>query len=54
MRKAIILFMIFSFVFGKNNYPIVFIHGFLGWGPNEMGNYNYWGGNNNICDSLRN
>ena len=53
MKKAIILFMIFGFVFSKNNYPIVFIHGFLGWGTNEMGNYNYWGGNNNICDSLR-
>ena len=24
-------------IFGKNDYPIVLIHGFLGWGPDAMG-----------------
>ena len=33
-----------SFSFTQNNYPIVLVHGFMGWGPNEMGSYNYWGG----------
>ena len=47
-------FVITSFAICKNNYPIVFIHGFLGWGPNEMGNYNYWGGDSDICGLLRN
>ena len=55
MKKFILVFFIISsFPFGNNNYPIVFIHGFLGWGPNEMGNYNYWGGNSDICSILRN
>jgi len=27
-----------------NDYPIVFVHGFLGWGPGQMGPFNYWGG----------
>ena len=36
----------------ENNYPIVFIHGFMGWGPEEMGNYSYWGGKNNYIKDL--
>ena len=26
--------------------PIVFIHGFMGWGRDEMPGYYYWGGVN--------
>jgi len=38
-----------------NDYPIVFIHGFLGWGPGQMGPFNYWGGlTNNIPRYLTN
>ena len=40
-------------IFGKNDYPIVLIHGFLGWGPDEMGGYKYWGGKDDVADSLR-
>ena len=25
----------------------------MGWGPDEMGNYNYWGGKNNYVDMLK-
>ncbi len=32
----------------KNQYPIVLIHGFLGWGNDEVGTINYWGGENDI------
>ncbi len=31
-------------VTAQNNYPIVLVHGFLGWGPEEMVGYKYWGG----------
>ena len=41
-----------SYGMAKNNYPIVFIHGFMGWGPEEMGNYSYWGGKNNYIKEL--
>jgi len=27
----------------ENNYPIVLVHGFVGWGPEEMGGYHYLG-----------
>ena len=28
----------------NNNYPVVLVHGFAGWGNDEMLGYNYWGG----------
>ena len=47
-RIAKITFLFFTFTFSllrsQNDYPIVLVHGFMGWGPNEMGSYNYWGG----------
>ncbi len=39
---SLILFI--SFLFAQNKYPIVLVHGFLGWGPEEMIGYKYWGG----------
>ena len=33
-----------SMVSAENNYPIILVHGFMGWGREEMGNYRYWGG----------
>ncbi len=50
MYFRIILF--FSFLLAQNNYPVVLIHGFMGWGPDEMGDYSYWGGKKNYIDSL--
>ena len=32
----------------NNNYPIILVHGFLGWGKEEVGELNYWGGENDI------
>jgi triacylglycerol lipase len=37
----------------ENRYPIVLIHGFIGWGPEEMGGYRYWGGSFNLEQELR-
>ena len=45
--------ILFNTLVAQNNYPIVLIHGFMGWGPDEMGNYNYWGGKNNYVDMLK-
>ena len=41
------------FTFAQNNYPIVLVHGFMGWGPGEMGNYSYWGGKQDFVSSLK-
>jgi triacylglycerol lipase len=40
-------------LYGQNSYPIVLVHGFLGWGPDEMGDYHYWGGKKDYVQMLR-
>ena len=45
--------LIFSTILlAQNNYPIVLIHGFMGWGQNEMGGYSYWGGDDSLIKEL--
>ena len=44
MKKIISVSLLFNILLGQNDYPIVLIHGFFGWGNDEMGNYSYWGG----------
>ena len=41
--------------FAANNYPIVLVHGFLGFGPNELQGtgFKYWGGFNDVEGYLR-
>ena len=41
-----------SFLKAQNDFPIVLIHGFMGWGPDEMGSYSYWGGKNDFVKDL--
>ena len=42
-----------GFLFAGNTEPIVLVHGFIGWGPDEMGNYRYWGGSEDLARVLR-
>jgi len=44
---------LFSPVKSMNNYPIVLVHGFMGWGEDEMGGYSYWGGKNDYIKMMR-
>ncbi|HIM73978.1 MAG TPA: lipase [Candidatus Marinimicrobia bacterium] len=37
-------FQIYGFVYAQNKHPIILVHGFMGWGREEMGSYRYWGG----------
>jgi len=36
----------------QNNYPLILVHGFAGWGPGEMLGYRYWGGFGDIEGDL--
>ena len=54
MFFKIVLLLCFSVLFAQNNYPIVLIHGFMGWGQDEMGEYSYWGGKKNYIEELKN
>jgi len=40
-------------LFAQNTYPIILIHGFLGWGRNEMAGYYYWGGKTDLEAELK-
>lgn len=50
MKKLLVILFLLSTVVLKadNNYPIVLVHGFLGWGPEELGGYKYWGGTEDL------
>jgi len=53
-KILIIVFIISNSLYSQNNYPIVLVHGFMGWGDDEMGGYNYWGGVQDYAEMLRN
>ena len=57
MRYSIFIFTFyllnpFCSIDANNKYPIILIHGFIGWGSEEMGGYNYWGGNYDYVEYL--
>ena len=47
-----ILFLLTS-LFSQNTQPIFLIHGFFGWGRDEMNGYYYWGGEQDFQEKLR-
>ena len=49
----IIYLLLFSILLCENNHPVVLIHGFLGWGRNEMPDYYYWGGHTDLESMLK-
>ncbi len=56
--RRIAQFLIFltlsgGFLKAANTAPIVLVHGFIGWGPEEMGQYRYWGGTEDLAQALR-
>ena len=45
MLKSLAIFIItFNFIISQNKNPIFLIHGFMGWGRDEVEGYYYWGG----------
>ena len=49
LKRIVYLVFFFAFIssellIAKNKYPIILVHGFMGWGREEMGKYRYWGG----------
>jgi triacylglycerol lipase len=37
----------------QNSYPIILVHGMLGWGRDEMDGFHYWGGKGDIQEDLK-
>lgn len=52
MKFILSLTLFINVFYAQNDYPIVLIHGFFGWGNDEMGNYHYWGGQKDIQKTL--
>ena len=48
MKRFFFFIFFIRILFSQNDYPIILIHGFFGWGNDEMGNYRYWGGYEDI------
>ena len=38
------IFIFSCIIFASNSHPIILMHGFMGWGRDEMAGYYYWGG----------
>ena len=47
------IFIAISGISANNSCPIILIHGFLGWGRDEMAGYYYWGGRKDLEGMLR-
>ena len=53
MKYFLLPLIFIGTLFSANNDPIFFIHGFMGWGRDEMNGYRYWGGKNDYQEELR-
>ena len=49
----ILIFIYSSFVYASNKYPIILMHGFMGWGRDEMNDFYYWGGSTDLEEYLK-
>lgn len=49
---ALLLLMSAAFARAGNDYPIVLVHGFMGWGREELLGFKYWGGFKDLQESL--
>ena len=49
----ILIFIFNCIIFASNRHPIILMHGFMGWGRDEMAGYYYWGGFTDLEEYLR-
>ena len=43
-KKVFLYILLANYLYATNNNPIFLLHGFMGWGREELKNYYYWGG----------
>ena len=51
--KKILLLTIMNLIWATNNNPIFLIHGFMGWGRDELNHHYYWGGSEDLQQILQ-
>ena len=50
---TLLTLLFISTIYAQNYCPIILLHGFLGWGRDEMAGYYYWGGRTDLESVLR-
>ena len=53
MQRTKTIILLLGILYSENNHPIFLLHGFIGWGRNEMNGYYYWGGQFDLETWLR-
>ena len=53
MIKYFSILLLISSLFASGKAPILLIHGFMGWGRDEMQDYYYWGGFTDLQEYLK-
>ncbi|RMF08324.1 MAG: lipase [Candidatus Neomarinimicrobiota bacterium] len=54
IRRLLVCLFLGAALWGRDaTIPIVLVHGFIGWGPEELGSYRYWGGSEDLAQTLR-
>ncbi|MBT6871518.1 MAG: hypothetical protein HOA66_08710, partial [Candidatus Marinimicrobia bacterium] len=53
MKYFLLPLIFIGTLLSSNSDPIFLIHGFLGWGRDEMNDVRYWGGKNDYQEDLR-
>ena len=49
----VLIFINISVIYASNKAPIILMHGFMGWGRDEMNDFYYWGGSIDLEEYLR-
>jgi len=49
---ALLLVLATALARAGNDYPLVLVHGFMGWGRNELLGFKYWGGFGDVQETL--
>ena len=52
-KMWVLIFINISVIYASNKAPIILMHGFMGWGRDEMNNFYYWGGSIDLEEYLR-
>jgi len=52
IQKIFIFILLLSSLFASSKPTIILLHGFMGWGRDEMGDYYYWGGFTDLQEYL--
>ena len=49
----VLIFINISVIYASNKAPIILMHGFMGWGRDEMNDFYYWGGSIDLEEYLQ-